>query len=268
LESVELIDHAFLENQDNRLILGTDVSGIVEEVGMGVTAFKRGDEVYARAGVIRDGSYAEYIVVPASDVAAKPQSLDHVHSAALPHVSLTAWQALFELAHLTQGQTILIHGAAGGVGHIAVQLAKLRRAKVIGTAARNIDFLAELNVDQAIDYSATRFEDVVEDVDVVLDTAGGDTQERSWGVLKPGGMLVSTIQQPSEETAAAHGVRQALVMSSPPIGEVLTEVAGLVDTGQIKPHVSSVLPLQEIRKAHEMIEGKHTCGKIVLQVAP
>jgi NADPH:quinone reductase-like Zn-dependent oxidoreductase len=250
------------------LILGTDVSGIVEEVGTGVTTFKRGDRVYARAGVIRDGAYAEYVVAPASDVAAKPRSLDHVHSAALPHVSLTAWQALFEHAHLTQGQTVLIHGAAGGVGHIAVQLAKQHGAKVIGTASRNIDFLAELNVDQAIDYATTRFEDVVDPVDVVLDTIGGDTQERSWGVLKPGGMLVSTVQAPSEETAAAHGVRQAMVFSTPPIGKVLTEVAGLVDSGQIKPHVSSVLPLQEIRKAHEMIEAKHTRGKIVLQVAP
>jgi len=249
------------------LILGTDVSGIIEAVGTGVTAFKRGDEVYARAGVTRDGSYAEYVAVPVSDVARKPKSLDHVHSAALPHVSLTAWQALFELADLTRGQTILIHGAAGGVGHIAVQLARLHGAKVIGTASQNIDFLKDLNVDQAIDYSTTRFEDVVHDADVVLDTIGGEIQERSWGVLKPGGMLVSTVQPPAEESAAAHGVRQGMVFSSPPIGKTLTEVAGLVDTGQIKPHVSSVLPLEEIRKAHEMIEGKHTRGKIVLQVA-
>jgi NADPH:quinone reductase-like Zn-dependent oxidoreductase len=249
------------------LILGTDVSGIVEEVGKGVATFRRGDEVYARAGVTRDGAYAEYVVAPASDVARKPKSLDHIHAAAIPHVTLTAWQALFELANLTQGQTILIHGAAGGVGHIAVQLAKLHGAKVVGTASGNIDFLKELHIDQAIDYSSTRFEEVVDKVDVVLDTIGGDTQERSWGVLKPGGMLVSTVQQPSEESAAAHGVRQAMVFSSPPIGKVLTEVAEMVDSGKIKPHVSTVLPLQEIQKAHEMIEGKHTRGKIVLQIA-
>jgi NADPH:quinone reductase-like Zn-dependent oxidoreductase len=249
------------------LILGTDASGVVAETGPGVTAFKPGDEVYARAGVTRDGSYAEYVAVPASDVARKPKSLDHIHAAALPHVSLTAWQALFELAHLTEGQTVLIHAAAGGVGHIAVQLAKLHGAKVIGTASQNIDFLSELKVDQAIDYTATRFEDVVHDVDVVLDTVGGETQERSWGVLKPGGILVSTVQPPAEESAAAHGVRQAMVFTWPPIGQTLTEVAGLVDSGKIKPHVSSVLPLEEIRKAHEMIEGKHTRGKIVLQVA-
>jgi NADPH:quinone reductase-like Zn-dependent oxidoreductase len=249
------------------LILGTDVSGIVEEVGKGVATFRRGDEVYARAGVTRDGAYAEYVVAPASDVARKPKSLDHIHAAAIPHVTLTAWQALFELANLTQGQTILIHGAAGGVGHIAVQLAKLHGAKVVGTASGNIDFLKELHIDQAIDYSSTRFEEVVDKVDVVLDTIGGDTQERSWGVLKPGGMLVSTVQQPSEESAAAHGVRQAMVFSSPPSGKVLTEVAEMVDSGKIKPHVSTVLPLQEIQKAHEMIEGKHTRGKIVLQIA-
>ncbi len=249
------------------MILGTDVSGIIESIGEGVTTFKNGEEVYARAGVIRDGAYAEYVAVPASDVALKPESLDHIHAAALPHVSLTAWQALFALADLTPGQTILIHGAAGGVGHIAVQLAKLQMAKVIGTASGNIDFLRELNVDQAIDYSTTRFEEVVEKVDVVLDTIGGETQERSWGVLKPGGILISTIQSPSEEIALAHGVRQAMVFSTPPIGKVLTEIARLVDSGQLQPHVSSVLPLEDIRKAHEMIEGKHTCGKIVLQVA-
>ncbi len=249
------------------LILGTDVSGIVEEAGMNATTFKPGDEVYARAGVTRDGSYAEYVLAPVSDVAFKPKSLDYHHSAALPHVTLTAWQALFELAQLTAGQSVLIHAAAGGVGHIAVQLAKLRGAKVLGTASGNIDLLRELNIDQAIDYATTRFEEAVEPVDVVLDTVGGDTQERSWGVLKPGGMLVSTVQPPSAEAAAAHGVRAAMVFSVPPIGKVLAEVAELVDTGKVRPHVSSVLPLGEVRRTHEMIEGKHTKGKIVLQVA-
>ena len=246
------------------LILGTDVSGIVEEVGAGVTNFAPGDPVYARAGVFRDGANAEYVAVSASDVAAKPHSLDHIHSAALPHVTLTAWQALVVAAQLAEGQTVLIHGAAGGVGHVAVQLAKVRGAKVIGTASVNIDFLRELEVDEAIDYSTTSFEDVVSDVDVVLDLMGGDTQQRSWSVLKPGGMLISTIQPPSEEIAAAHGVRQHFVSSTPPIGETLAEVAALVDRGEIKPVVSTVLPLQEIRKAHELIEGGHTRGKIVL----
>ena len=249
------------------VILGTDVSGIIEEVGAGVTTFKPGDSVYARGGVTRDGAYAQYAVAPASDVAAKPKSLDHIHSAAMPHATLTAWQALFGIANLTKGQTVLIHGAAGGVGHFAVQLAKWRGAKVIGTASRNLDFVRGLGVDEAIDYSTTPFENAVSNVDVVLDTVGGDTQQRSWQVLKPGGILVSIVQAPSEETAKAHGVRGAFVFSVPPIGETLTEVAGLVDSGQIKPEVSAVLPLQEIRKAHQMVEAGHTRGKIVLQVA-
>jgi NADPH:quinone reductase-like Zn-dependent oxidoreductase len=249
------------------LVVGTDASGIIEEVGSGVTAFKRGDPVYARGGVSRDGTNAEYAVVPASDVAAKPSSLDHAHAAALPHVTLTAWQALIELAGLTRGQTVLIHGAAGGVGHIAVQLAKWRGAKVIGTASANIDFLSELPVDQVINYSTTPFETAVSEVDVVLDTIGGDTQERSWKVLKPGGILVSTVQAPAQETADSHGVRQAMVFATPPIGKTLTEVSTLVASGKIKPHVSAVFPLAEAAKVHGMIEGKHTRGKIVLQVA-
>jgi NADPH:quinone reductase-like Zn-dependent oxidoreductase len=249
------------------VILGTDVSGVIEEVGAGVTTFKRGDSVYARGGVTRDGAYAQYVAVPASDVAAKPKSLDHLHSAAIPHAVLTAWQALFGLANLTKGQTVLIHGAAGGVGHLAVQLAKWRGAKVIGTGSRNLDLVRGLGVDEAIDYSTEPFENAVSNVDVVLDTVGGDTQQRSWQVLKQGGILVSTIQAPSEESAKAHGVRGAMVFSAPPIGETLTEVATLVDNGTIKPEVSIVLPLQEIRKAHQTVEAGHTRGKLVLQVA-
>jgi len=248
------------------LILGTDVSGIVEDVGAGVTNFAPGDSVYARAGVTRDGAYAEYVAVPTSDIAAKPTSLDHIHAAAIPHVALTAWQALIEVANLAQGQTVLIHRAAGGVGHMAVQLAQLRGAKVIGTASVNFAFLRQLGVDQAIDYTTTRFEDVVRDVDVVLDLMGGDVQHRSWAVLKPGGILLSTVQPPAEETAAAHGVRQQFIASAPPIGEVLTEIARLVDTGQIKPEVSGILPLQEVRQAHTLVQGGHTRGKLVLQV--
>jgi NADPH:quinone reductase-like Zn-dependent oxidoreductase len=249
------------------IIIGTDVSGIIEDVGTGVTAFKRGDEVYARAGVMRDGANAEFVAVPESDVAAKPKTLDFAHSAALPHVSLTAWQALIELADLKKGQTVLIHGAGGGVGHIAVQLAKWLGAHVIGTASINFNFIRELGVDQAINYNTTPFENVARNVDVVLDTVGGDTQQRSWGLLKPGGILVSVVQQPSQETASSYGVRQAMVFSSPPIGKVLTEIATLVDSGQIKPHIAVVLPLGEIQKAHTMIESKHTAGKIVLEVA-
>jgi NADPH:quinone reductase-like Zn-dependent oxidoreductase len=250
------------------LILGTDVSGVIEEVGDGVEDFAPGDEVYARAGVYRDGANAEYVAIAASDVAAKPRSLDYVHAAALPHVVLTAWQALLEEARLEPGQTVLIHGAAGGVGHVAVQLARLRGARVVGTASINLGLLRELDVDEEINYSETPFEDAVSDIDVVLDTVGGDTQERSWSLLKPGGILLSTIQAPSEETAAIHGVRQGMIATWPPIGPTLSEVARLVDSGEIKPVVSLVLPLEGIRKAHTLIEGRHTRGKIVLQVVP
>jgi NADPH:quinone reductase-like Zn-dependent oxidoreductase len=248
------------------LILGTDVSGVVEEVGEGVTDVSPGDVVYTRAGVYRDGAYAEYVLAIASDVVAKPQSLDHIHAAALPHVTLTAWQGLIEFADLSEGQTVLIHAAAGGVGHVAVQLAKWRGAKVIGTASVNLPFLEELGVDQAIDYSTTDFVDVVKDVDVVLDLLGGETQQRSWQVLKPGGILLSTVQPPSQEIALSLGVRQKMIGTAPPIRKVLTEVATMVENGQIKPMVSAILPLEDVRKAHEMIEARHTRGKIVLQV--
>jgi NADPH:quinone reductase-like Zn-dependent oxidoreductase len=248
------------------LIPGTDVSGVIESIGESVTNLKPGDEVYTRAGVYKDGAYAEYVSVLAEDVVAKPKSLDHIHAAALPHVTLAAWQALYESANLQKDQTVLIHGAAGGVGHVATQLAHLRGAKVIGTASTNLNFLHEIGVDEVIDYTNTSFEDVVHNVDVVLDTIGGDTQLRSWGVLKKGGMMVSLIQAPSEEIAAKYGVRQQMVMTSPPIGKTLAEVATLVDSGKIKPLVSAVMPLRDIRNGHRLVESRHTCGKIVLQV--
>jgi NADPH:quinone reductase-like Zn-dependent oxidoreductase len=254
-------------NYNFPLILGTDVSGVVEETGPNTNHFFRGDQVFTRAGVFRDGAYADYVLAKAADVAVKPKSLDHLQTAALPHASLTAWFALYDLANLSEGQTVLIHGAAGGVGHMAVQLAKLRGAKVIGTASKNIDLLDSLGVDQKINYTETPFEEVAHDVDVVLDTIGGETQLRSWKTLKKGGMLVSTVQAPAEETAAAHGVRQGMVYAAPPIGQSLTALAKWVDEGKVKPVVSQVLPLREAQKAHQMVQSNHTRGKLVLQVA-
>jgi NADPH:quinone reductase-like Zn-dependent oxidoreductase len=254
------------------LIPGSDAAGVIEEVGEGVTDFKPGDEVYTRAGVWRDGANAEYVVALASDIAFKPLSLDYVQAAALPHAILTAWQALVEGAQLAPGQTVLIHAAAGGVGHVAVQLAKVHGATVIGTTSAHSNLVRALGADQVIDYTKTAFEDAVREsvgaVDVVLDLVGGDTQQRSWAVLKPGGILISAVQPPPEEEAQAHGVRCYYVASAPPIGATLAEVAKLVDAGQIRPVVSTVLPLSEIRKAHELLEGHHTPGKIVLQVVP
>jgi NADPH:quinone reductase-like Zn-dependent oxidoreductase len=249
------------------LILGLDVSGVVEEIGAGITEFFVGDEVYARADPARCGAAAEYIIVAASDAALKPPTLDHVEAAALPQVALTAWRSLIEAANLDKGQTVLIHGAAGGVGSLAVQLAKWRGAKVIGTSSgHNIDFLYELGVDETIDYTTTLFEEVVHDVDVVFDCIGGDTQERSWSVLKPGGILISIVQPPSVEKAAEYGVRQQFAVAHPPAGQVLQVIASLVASGDVKPIISDVFSLQDIQKAHDMVSGKHVRGKIVLQV--
>jgi len=249
------------------LIPGWDFSGVVEATGPGVTRLKKGDEVYARPDIARNGAYAEYIVAKESEVALKPKSVDHVQAAAIPLAALTAWQALFDTAGLSAGQKVLIHGAAGGVGSFAVQLAKWKGAHVIGTASgRNQSFLRDLGVDEPIDYEKTRFEDVVHDVDVVLDTIGGDTQKRSWKALKKGGILVSIVSPPSAEEAAKLGVRSGYVFVQPSASQ-LAEIAKLVDSGKLKPVVEAVLPLAEARRAQEMNETGHTRGKIVLKVA-
>jgi len=250
-------------------IPGWDVSGVVEAVGAGVAKLKNGDEIYARPDVARSGkgTYAEYVVVKETEAALKPKSIDHVHAAAIPVVGLTAWQALFDKAGLSQGQKILIHGAAGGVGSFAVQLAKWKGAYVVGTASGgNQAFLRELGVDEPIDYEKTHFEDVVLDVDVVLDTLGGDTQNRSWKVLKKGGILVSIVAPPSAEEAAKHGVRSAF-FSAQPSSSQLSEIAKLIDAGKLKPVVETVLPLSDARRALELNETGHARGKIVLKVA-
>ena len=244
--------------------LGWDVSGTVEEIGDNVTRFKRGDEVYA---LVEGGGYAEYTTARENVVAAKPGRLDHVQAAAVPVAGLTAWQALFEVAQLHAGQKVLIHAAAGGVGNFAVQFAKAKGANVVGTAsARNQALLRELGVDQAVDYQKARFEDVVSGVDVVLDTIGGDTQERSFKVLKKGGVLVSIVQPPSQELAGKYGVR-AVFYGAHASSAGLAEIAKLIDSGKVKTVVETVLPLAEVRRAHELIESGHVRGKIVLKTA-
>ena len=181
-----------MANHTLPLIPGWDFSGVVDSAGPGAERFQEGDEVFGRGDLLDNGAYAEYIVMREEDVEYKPKSVDHIHAAAIPLASLTAWQSLFEAANIRAGQSVLIHAAAGGVGHFAVQLAKWAGARVIGTASgRNHDFLMELGVDEAIDYQTTRFEDIVGNVDVVLDAVGGDTQKRSWKVLAKGGILFS-----------------------------------------------------------------------------
>jgi len=248
------------------MIPGWDVSGVVEATGAGVSRLKVGDEVYSRPDISRNGSYAEYMVAKESEVARKPKSIDHVHAAAIPLAALTAWQALFDAGKLSAGQTALIHGAAGGVGSFAVQFAKLKGARVIAIAsARNHDYLRSLGADQVIDYNATKFETVVRDVDVVLDAITGEVADRSYGVIRKGGIYVSILMPPSAEKAAAHGVRVAHVFVQP-IVEELDEIAKLVDSGELKVTLEKVFPLAQAAAAQESVATKHTRGKIVLRV--
>jgi NADPH:quinone reductase-like Zn-dependent oxidoreductase len=249
------------------LILGWDVSGVIEAVGPGAARLKVGDEVFSRPDIARDGAYAEFIVIRESEAALKPKSIDHLHAAALPLGGLTCWQSLFIAAGLAAGQRVLIHAAAGGVGHLAVQLAKWKGAHVIGTAsARNHDFLRSLGADQVIDYDTERFEEVLQPVDVVFDTLGGDVQARSWKMLKPGGILVSIASPPDAATAAAHGVRQAFVFTQPDAAQ-LAEIARLVEAEKLKVIVETILPLADATRGQELSERGHTRGKIVLRVA-
>jgi NADPH:quinone reductase-like Zn-dependent oxidoreductase len=247
------------------VILGFDVAGVVEAVGAGVTHLAVGDEVYAQPWF---GGYAETVAVPAGNAAHKPRTLDFVQAAAMPVAAITAWQALFDVAQLAPGQTVLIHAAAGGVGHLAVQLARWRGARVIGTAStRNLEFLRQLGADEAIDYTATRFEDVLHGIDVVFDSVGGDTQQRSWAVLRPGGILVALagLQAP---VPAEIDVRHHAFRIKRPVHTTLAGVARVVDAGYLRPTIAAVLPFSEASQAHRLVESGHTRGKIVLQVVP
>lgn len=248
------------------MILGMDVAGVVDALGAGVNAFQPGDRVFAKVS-LGPGGYAEYTVTNASQAASKPRSIGFVEAAAIPTAGLAAWQALFDIAGLERGQSVLIHGAAGGVGSFAVQFAKWKGARVIGTASSaNEQFLKSIGADVVIDYKAERFEDVVHNMDVVLDTIGGETFERSWGVLKPGGFLVTTVANVPEGAAEAHGVR-AKGMLTRADGSELAQIAAIIDEKHIKPVVTAVLPLADARRAQEMSESRHTRGKIVLRVA-
>lgn len=247
------------------MIMGLDVAGIVE-MGQGGALFQPGDEVFAKVS-IGQGGYAEYTVVNSTQVAKKPKSIGFIESAAIPTAGLAAWQSLFDIAGLKKGQSVLIHGAAGGVGSFAVQFAKWKGAYIFGTASeKNEQFLKSIGADEFIDYKKQRFEDVVGKVDVVLDTIGGDTFERSWGVLRPNGFLVSTVASIPEGAPEKYGVRAKTLIAQPD-GEELAQIADVIDEQQVKPIVTTVFPLSEAKKAHEMSESHHTRGKIVLKVA-
>lgn len=252
-------------------ILGYDVSGVVEEVGPGVTLYSPGDEVFGMPRFPEQaGGYAEYVVAPARRFAPKPVGLSHVEAAALPLAALTAWQGLVETAGLRAGQRVLIHAAAGGVGHLAVQIAKARGAYVIGTAREDKHaFLRGLGADEVVDYARVDFTEAVSDVDVVLDGVGGEYGTRSLRVLRPGGHLVTLPDPgglPDAGLAREHGVHAGWTIVEPDrLG--LLEIARLVDEGKLRVEIDTVLPLEEAAKAHAHGEQGRTRGKIVLRVA-
>ena len=250
------------------LTLGSDLSGVVHSVGPRVERFTMGDEVFGVTNERFTGAYAEYAVAKATMIAHKPKTLNYTHAASVPVVAVTAWQMVFEYAGVAPGQFVLIHGGAGNVGAYLLQLAKRAGAMVVTTAAaKDTSYVRGLGAYGVIDYGVKRFEEQVKDVDAVLDTVGGDTLERSYGVLKRGGILVSSAAQPSEEKAQQHGVRARFFLVEVTT-ERLNKIGELIDAGELDTEVGEVLWLDEARQAHEMLEGApHRRGKIVIKVA-
>jgi NADPH:quinone reductase-like Zn-dependent oxidoreductase len=253
------------------LILGCEVAGTVEEVGspVGTNDFSPGEDVYGYLGS-HTGGYAEYVAAPASEFVRKPKQIDFDTAASVPVAALTAWQGIFDYGKLATGQRILITGASGAVGSMAVQLAKNKGAHVIGTGSgRNEEFVRKLGTDEFIDYKKAKFEDIVSGVDVVFDTVGGETQERAFQTLKHGGFLVSTVNPPSPDKAKEFGVTVAMVVMMPKPDQ-LAEINRLVESGKLKVRVATELPLAEVKKAHQLSASGHADGKIILrpQVVP
>ncbi|MFG6200016.1 NADP-dependent oxidoreductase [Nonomuraea sp. JJY05] len=256
---------------DPPAILGWDVSGVVEAVGLGVTRFRPGDEVFGMPRFPhKAGGYAEYVTAPSRHFTRKPAGLDHVHAAALPLAALTAWQVLYDTANVQPGQRVLIHAAAGGVGHLAVQLAKHLGAYVIGTARRSKHaFVRELGADDVIDYTERDFAETVRDIDLVIDSIGGDYGMRSLRTLRDGGALVRLASEPDEDLlrqAGERGIWAGSLLVEPDNAAMAT-IAKLVDTGRLRVEVDTVLPFEQAAKAHELGETGRTTGKIVLTVA-
>ena len=249
------------------VVLGRDIAGEVVESGGGADDLPTaGDPVYAMLGPDR-GGYADCVVVKAEELAPMPDGLTAAEAAAVPLAGLTAWQGLFDQGGLREGQRVLIHGGAGGVGHFAIQFAKARGAFVATTVAGDdLEFAHRLGADQAVDYKADRFEERVEPVDVVFDLVGGETRERSWAVLKPGGVLVSTLGAPSEDEARAHRARGAGYMAQPN-GRQLDEIRELIEAREVRPVIGAVMALKDAALAHERLERHGLRGKLVLEVA-
>jgi NADPH:quinone reductase-like Zn-dependent oxidoreductase len=248
------------------LTLGRDVAGVVDGVGSGVLGFAVGDPVFAMLD--RDhGGYVEFVVQKAENCAIKPARLDFIQAAAVPLAGLTAWQGLFDQGGLQAGQRVLVHGAAGGVGHFAVQFARARGATVIATCSgADADFVKGLGASEVIDYHKERFEDRVRNVDLVYDLVAGETQDRSWAVLKEGGALISTLKAPDKAKAAEKHARAAHYMAQPN-GAELAEIARLIDEGRVMPWIDRVFPLDAAAEAETRLERDHVRGKLVLEVA-
>ena len=243
---------------------GADFSGVVESLGEGVNTFRIGDEVFG--DTMGGGGYAEKIAVAAESIALKPRTVSHIEAASLAVVAQTATQAL-DAAHLQSGQTILIQGAAGGVGSAAVQLAHARGAHVIATAStETLDYVAALGADQVIDYKTTPFETVLSNIDVVLDGIGGETQQRSFAVLKPGGYLIALSQPPSPEEAAKHNVHASMLQTQSN-ADTLKTLAARIDSGDIKPTIGKTYPITEVAKAWQEWPTLHLPGKLVFDLA-
>jgi NADPH:quinone reductase-like Zn-dependent oxidoreductase len=247
------------------LIPGYDVAGVVEQTGAKVTKFKKGDAVYGYA--LFGGGWAEFAVLAENEAALKPKTATFTDAAAVPLAALTAWQSLIDVAELSAGQTVLIHGGSGGVGSFAVQIAKARGARVIATASTaNQDLLKRLGADVAIDYTKTKFEDVAKDVDVMLDPVGRDTLARSYAVVKKGGIITTLVARPDQAQLDKYGIRGTSIFGKPD-GNELAEITKLIEAGKIKLIVSQVLPLTDAVKATQQAETHHTRGKLVLKIA-
>jgi NADPH:quinone reductase-like Zn-dependent oxidoreductase len=252
------------------LTLGSDLSGIVVAVGPDVSDFKVGDAIYGVTNKRFTDAYAHYAIAQADMIAIKPDSLDAVEAASIPVIAVTAWQGLFDHGHVRNGHTVLIHGGAGGVGAYAIQFAKKAGARVITTAsADDAAYVRTLGADVVIDYNNERFEDIAKDVDAVIDLVGGDTQTRSFTVLKKGGWLISAVSAPDQEAAKQYGVT-AMFFLVDVTSTVLSAIAKQIDAGGITTKVGPVYQLNDVREVHEILEGKRPRpgGKIVIAMSP
>ncbi|MBB3657506.1 NADPH:quinone reductase-like Zn-dependent oxidoreductase [Rhizobium sp. BK650] len=246
-------------------VLGRDVCGEIADLGDEVAGFLMGDQVFAFLSP-ENGGYEEFVIAGSNEVAMKPRSLDPITAAAVPLAGITAWQGLFDHGDLRSGQRVLIHGGAGGVGHFAIQFAKARGAWVATTVSgADRAFVEDLGADQTIDYKKERFEDLVEPVDLVFDLVGGDTQQRSFDIIKPGGALVSTLTEPDAEKAAQRKIRVGRYTAQPS-GAQLQEIADLIDEGKVKVVVDNTFDLGQAAEAQEALENTHVRGKLVLRV--